>query len=107
MGLHRDGVKWDLDSEVVQQRRYTSAWTSLTTGGCSGNVKPRMCFKPIVSLDREPSILGGVLIYGSSLWPGSYDTAYPDEPDDDEIEPNQKGFFTLKFELSRISCSYA
>ena len=31
MGLHRDGSKWGLPAEVVEQRRYVIPWSQLST----------------------------------------------------------------------------
>ncbi|EAL20713.1 hypothetical protein CNBE0780 [Cryptococcus deneoformans B-3501A] len=78
MGLHRDGARWDLDPELVEQRRRVF-WECHSADIFQANCNSRP----------------------NTLWPGVYDTAYPSQPPI-HIE---KDYYTLKFELSRIAAS--
>ncbi|KIR39584.1 hypothetical protein I307_01466 [Cryptococcus deuterogattii 99/473] len=78
MGLHRDGARWNLDPDLVEQRRRVF-WECHCADIFQANCNSRP----------------------NTLWPGVYDTAYPSQPPI-YIE---KDYYTLKFELSRIAAS--
>nr|KIR85713.1 hypothetical protein I308_03820 [Cryptococcus tetragattii IND107] len=78
MGLHRDGARWNLDPDLVEQRRRVF-WECHSADIFQANCNSRP----------------------NTLWPGVYDTAYPSQPPI-YIE---KDYYTLKFELSRIAAS--
>ncbi|AFR95359.2 hypothetical protein C343_03455 [Cryptococcus neoformans C23] len=78
MGLHRDGARWNLEPDLVEQRRRVF-WECHSADIFQANCNSRP----------------------NTLWPGVYDTAYPSQPSN-HIE---KDYYTLKFELSRIAAS--
>ncbi|KAK6909911.1 hypothetical protein L486_00437 [Kwoniella mangroviensis CBS 10435] len=78
MGVHRDGARWNLPHEVVEERRRVF-WESYSVDVFQANCFSRPCS---LSLDYV-------------------DTAFPSHPG----LSLEKDFFTLKFELSRISAA--
>ncbi|KAE8543300.1 hypothetical protein D1P53_000002 [Cryptococcus gattii VGV] len=79
MGLHRDGARWNLPDDVVQERRQVF-WECHTIEVFQAN-----CFS-------RPN----------ALVPRYIDTAFP-SPNPAEIAMGGKGWPTLKFELCQIS----
>ncbi|WWC94362.1 hypothetical protein V866_001204 [Kwoniella sp. B9012] len=78
MGLHRDGERWNLSSDVVEMRR------RLFWECHSADVLQAHCFS-------RPSSMSMKCI----------DTAFPTDADDTDL--SRQGFSTLKFQLSQIS----
>ncbi|WWC94364.1 hypothetical protein V866_001206 [Kwoniella sp. B9012] len=78
MGLHRDGARWNLPQEVVEERRRVF-WEIYSVDIFQANCFSRPCS---ISLDYV-------------------DTAIPSQTG----PPFEKDFFTLKFELSQISAA--
>ncbi|KAJ4987063.1 transcriptional regulatory protein C1F7.11c 2 [Stagonosporopsis vannaccii] len=77
MGMHRDGARWNLPQDVVEERRKVF-WE------CNAaDVFQAHCFS-------RPSAVN----------PEHCDTAFPSEP---QGANGEKGYFTLRFELSQIS----
>nr|ODN85910.1 hypothetical protein L203_04409 [Cryptococcus depauperatus CBS 7841] len=79
MGLHRDGARWNLPEDVIQERRQVF-WECHTIQVFQAN-----CFS-------RPN----------SLVPRYIDTAFP-SPNSTEVEMGGKGWPTLKYELCQIS----
>jgi hypothetical protein len=64
MGIHRDGVKWELEPDVVEQRRYmflNGSRASLTADECFGSARPRMFSRQIAFHDRERQVVASRL----------------------------------------------
>ncbi|KIR32977.1 hypothetical protein I352_04916 [Cryptococcus deuterogattii MMRL2647] len=81
MGLHRDGQRWDLPDHIIEERRRIF-WESY-----SADIFQANCFS-------RPN----------SIYPEYVDTALPAERYiEDGLELGEKGYFTLKYELSRLS----
>ncbi|OWZ37418.1 hypothetical protein C347_00109 [Cryptococcus neoformans AD2-60a] len=85
MGLHRDGARWNLTPEIVEERRRVF-WESHAADVLQAN-----CFS-------RPS----------SIPPDYIDTRFPSEDPEfiiptQEVQNQEKGFWTLKFELVNIS----
>ena len=55
MGLHRDGAKWHLPLEIVEQRRFVVACAMglIRADVSSGNARLRMYSKPTATPGRE------------------------------------------------------
>ncbi|ORY30182.1 fungal-specific transcription factor domain-domain-containing protein [Naematelia encephala] len=82
MGLHRDGARWNLPIEVVEERRLVF-WQTYAADVFQAN-----CFSRPSSID-----------------PRYIDAAFPREPVGVRYsnDVDNRGFFTLKYELSKIS----
>ncbi|KIR39943.1 hypothetical protein I307_04958 [Cryptococcus deuterogattii 99/473] len=85
MGLHRDGARWNLAPEIVEERRRVF-WESH-----SADILQANCFS-------RPS----------SIPPDYIDTCFPSEDPEfliptQEAQNQEKGYWTLKFELAKIS----
>ncbi|OWZ45798.1 hypothetical protein C361_02913 [Cryptococcus neoformans Tu259-1] len=81
MGLHRDGQRWGLPDHIIEERRRIF-WESY-----SADIFQANCFS-------RPN----------SIYPEYVDTAFPAERYiEDGLEPGEKGYFTLKYELSQLS----
>jgi hypothetical protein len=98
MGLHRDGGKWNLPDEVVEDRRRVfwecrsaEVFQVRITETIDGNL---LTLRPIASLDREPLLMKDANQSRSSIAPEFVDTAFPQ---------TATVFYNLKFELCKIS----
>ncbi|KAE8540859.1 hypothetical protein D1P53_002211 [Cryptococcus gattii VGV] len=81
MGLHRDGQRWGLPEHIIEERRRVF-WESY-----SADIFQANCFS-------RPN----------SIYPEYVDTALPAERYiEDGLGPGEKGYFTLKYELSQLS----
>ncbi|WRT69339.1 uncharacterized protein IL334_006323 [Kwoniella shivajii] len=78
MGMHRDGARWNLPAEVVEERRRVF-WECNTADIFQANCFSRPC----------------------TMSPDYIDTAFPAS----RRAPFEKDFFILKFELTQISVS--
>ncbi|CAK7235708.1 hypothetical protein SBRCBS47491_009387 [Sporothrix bragantina] len=77
MGLHRDGARWNLPPDIVEERRKVFWEVN------AADIFQAHCFS------RPPTINAD-----------HCDTEFPSEP---RIVPTEKGYFELRFELSQIS----
>lgn len=81
MGLHRDGARWNLPPDIVEERRKVFWEVN------AADIFQAHCFS-------RPSTIN----------PDHCDTEFPSEP---RVVPTEKGYFELRFELSQISNEYA
>ncbi|EPE06816.1 hypothetical protein F503_03243 [Ophiostoma piceae UAMH 11346] len=77
MGLHRDGARWNLPEDIVQERRKVFWEVN------AADIFQAHCFS-------RPCVIN----------PDHYDTAFPTET---APVPGEKGYYQLRFELSQLS----
>ncbi|CAK7207518.1 hypothetical protein SEUCBS139899_010328 [Sporothrix eucalyptigena] len=77
MGLHRDGARWNLPPDIVEERRKVFWEVN------AADIFQAHCFS-------RPA----------TLHPDHCDTEFPSEP---RVVPSEKGYFELRFELAQIS----
>lgn len=86
MGLHRDGTRWNLAPDIVEERRRVF-WECQTADVLQANCFSRSCVAAHQTL----------LTLRSTIAAHHIDCAFPSDPGP------ERSFYTLKFELSVLA----